>query len=60
MNEIAKVGDVVEVDGKKHKLDVIYYQEYDDGDWEINFESNGRFFMWKQKYEGGRLIKKEE
>lgn len=57
---IAKIGDVVNCMGLSVTIAHIFYQEFDEH-WDIEFlDTNGCYRHWKQLWDGGELISKED
>lgn len=57
---IAKIGDVVNCMGLSVTIAHIFYQEFD-RHWDIEFlDTNGCYRHWKQLWDGGELISKED
>ena len=58
-NEIKK-GDIIKVQGTSLTVDKIFYQDFD-GFWDVEFlDAKGKCRKWKQFFDGGELIRKEE
>ena len=51
----AEPGDTIDC-GRRRVIDEIYQQFDDDGYWWIEgTDTDGRYFIWKQRFDGGRL-----
>ena len=57
----AKLGDVIICQGRKVIIGEIISQYQDlDGYWGIEGkDTNGKYFIWKQRFDGGKFIKSE-
>ena len=55
-----QIGDIIKCQGRTAVISKIYNQFYEHG-WYIEGEDqNGLYFYWKERFDGGRLIRKED
>ena len=53
----AEKGDKVSAYGITVTIDKLYYSDYDNGVWDIEFtDTTGHYRHWKQCYDGGEFI----
>lgn len=53
----AKIGDIVHCNGILAIINKIFYEYFDGNFWDIEFiDVNGRYFHWKQEFDGGEFI----
>ena len=53
----AQIGDIIKCKGRRAVIEEIYYQDYYDDFWTIEgTDQDGRYFMWKQAFDGGVLV----
>ena len=54
------VGDLVCALGYCFAVDKIIYQDYYDGNWDVEFlDDNGGYHHWKSEFDGGYIVKGE-
>ena len=53
----AEKGDRIHAHGITVTIDKLYYSEFLDGTWDIEFvDSDGHYRHWKQYYDGGEFL----